>query len=225
MTVCPTLNLAGGAFFSPSPLAEGLLRDFKTGQACDFKSIMQVYVSITSAKACLSPAPGMCIKYFFLALTDLFILPGVLTVLYRKMKRNATECGTEIKADMYTVYMPVIYTSIFTLNLVSALGILEELIFPCLLPTESPGGWPLGVAKHQPRFRFRRPRAGGHACSRHLGSCLACEWSRWRRVPIKRPKENDIYVIMCVGYVYSNVQMNYIVKVSYISLYHMYICP
>lgn len=156
---------------------------------------------------------GMCITYiyiyiFFWALTNLFILPGVLTVLYRKMKRNATECGTETKADMYTVYMPVIYTYIFTLNLVSALGILEELIFPCLLPTESPGGWPLGVAKHQPRFRFRRPRAGGHACSRHLGSCLACEWSRWRRAPIKRPRENDIYVIMCIGSVYSNVQMN-----------------
>lgn len=46
----------------------------------------------------------------------------------------------EIKANMYTVYIPAIYTYIFTLNLVSALGILEELIFPCLLPTESPGG-------------------------------------------------------------------------------------
>ena len=53
VTVCPTLNLAGGAFFSPSPLAEWLLRDFMTGQECDFKSIMQVYVSITSVKACV----------------------------------------------------------------------------------------------------------------------------------------------------------------------------
>ena len=80
----------------------------------------------------------------------------------------------------------------------------------------SPGGWPLGVAKHQPSFRFRRPRAGGHACSRHLGSCLACEWSRWRRVPIKRPKENDIFVIMCIGSVRSNAQMN----LNFITIYH-----
>lgn len=157
-----------------------------------------LWFQINHASICKYHCKSMCTKYIYIYIIYMACVTYMADV----------HLDIEIKANMYTVYIPAIYTYIFTLNLVSALGILEELIFPCLLPTESPGGWPLGRAKHQPRFRFRRPRAGGHACSRHLGSCLACEWSRWRRVPIKRPKEKDIYVIMCIGSVYSNVQMH-----------------